>query len=772
MTSPKDLTPVEIIARIEQEEGVAYGINDAELSADRAKAIEYYLGEPFGNEIEGRSQVVSYDVQDTIESALPQLLKVFVSGDKVVQFNPRGQEDEEAAEQETDYLNYVVMEKNSGFSVFYTWFKDALLSKNGYVKVWYEEEYETEEESYRGLTDGQLSMLVQDENVTVLEHTAYPDPVASQQRNQAIEQLQQNPQAMQQLQQVIPEPMLHDVKISISKAEGCIKIQNVAPESIMVSIETPGLSLQKSRFVQHRERTTISELKEQGFDIPDDVEYSDNDFFFQEANARDLYSESSGGNQAAELSEEVLVKDTYILINGKRKRYVVVGQKIILAEDCEIVPFSCISPILMPHRHIGRSYSDLTMDIQLIKSALIRGQLDNMYLANNSRTAISNKVSIEDMLVSRPGGIVRVDGTPASEIMPMGVTPLPAASFTMVEYLDNAKEKRTGITAQNQGLDSDSLNKTARGMNMLMTASMMRLETVARLFAETGVKELFLMTHRLIRKNYTKPEIIQLRNKWVEIDPRNWKTRKDMSIAVGLGTGNKDVQLGHLTTILTAQERALPLGIATPKNIYNALSKLTQNAGFKNAEEFWTDPGDQPLPQQPNPEVIKAQAEQQALQLKAQLQMQTEQHKQEMQHQQILAQNQMEAEKTMLELQQTAELEKLKQQHEMAIAMQKMELDKYKTDTDNATKLTIANIGTQPFIDKATESAIKPVIDGLKQMIAETHLNTIHTIGSIEEQLNQPKEIVRDDQGKVIGVKQGNKVVKIKRDGTGNIVGL
>ena len=169
-------TDEELLSQIDNEENIAYGINDSQLSAERAEAIQYYLGEPFGNEIEGRSQVVSYDVQDTIESALPQLLKVFVSGDEVVRFEPKNPEDVPAAEQETDYINHVVMEKNNGFEIFYVWFKDALLSKNGYVKVYYEEEDDVEEEMYEGLTDEQLDMLVQDDNVEILEHEAYPDP--------------------------------------------------------------------------------------------------------------------------------------------------------------------------------------------------------------------------------------------------------------------------------------------------------------------------------------------------------------------------------------------------------------------------------------------------------------------------------------------------------------------------------------------------------------------------------------------------------------------
>lgn len=440
------LTDSEVIAKIEYEERIAYGINDSELSDQRAQAIKYYLGEPFGNEVEGRSQVVSYDVQDTVESSLPQLIKIFTSGDQVVRFDPKGPEDEQAAQQETDYINHLVMEKNNGFEVMYCWFKDALISKNAYIKVYAEEEYEEEEESYQGLTDAQLQMLVQDD-VEVLEHSAYPDQQAEQQQAQIAQQAQQMGQPIPPMP---PQPMLHDVKIKTTENKKCIKIKNVAPESIMVSVDTAGLRLCDSRFIQHRESSTIEELREQGFKVPDDVSSWEDDEWSLESNARDLYSEEF--DKTANEEGTVMVKDTYIKIDGERWRYVIVGQHVLLKEKTEIVPFACITPMIMPHRHIGRSYSDLTMDIQLIKSALIRGQLDNMYLSNNGRYAISDRVNLEDMLVSRPGGVVRVQGEPGNAILPLQHTPFPPTSFTMVEYMDTMKEKRTGVTAYNQGL--------------------------------------------------------------------------------------------------------------------------------------------------------------------------------------------------------------------------------------------------------------------------------------------------------------------------------
>jgi hypothetical protein len=213
--------------------------------------------------------------------------------------------------------------------------------------------------------------------------------------------------------------------------------------------------------------------------------------------------------------------------------------------------------------------------------------------------------------------------------MPLSHPPLPASSFGMVEYMDSMKEKRTGITAYNQGLDSNSLNKTATGVAQIMNASQQRIELVARTFAETGVKELFKLVHRLVRTTLTKPDIVRMRNKWVEIDPREWEDRNDLSISVGLGAGNKDQQLTHLMSILNMQKEAIQIGLTSPEKIFNALAKLTQNAGFKNPEEFWTNPANNPQqqdqPEKPSEAEIMIQGQLQIEQQKAQAQLQQEQ---------------------------------------------------------------------------------------------------------------------------------------------------
>jgi len=745
-----NLTPEELAARIEQEEGQAYGINDSQLSYERAEALNLYIGGKLGTEVEGRSQVVSYDVQDTIETALPQLIKIFVSGDEVVRFDPKSGEDEAAARQETEYINHVVMEKNNGYSIFYSWIKDALLSKNGYVKVWYEEEESCDTESYQGLSDEQLSMILSDPTVEVLEHSEYPDSIAQAAAQMHMQQMSQMGGPIQPTQPQVPN--LHDVKIKCSKKYGCIKIDNVAPESIMVAVDTKTVSLQGARFVQHREQMSKSEIEENGWEIPEgSVEESDR--FMDESNNRDLYSEKD-----YEEHKGYLVKDTYYRIDGKLKRYVVIGNKIVHEEDAEIIPFACITPMVMPHRHIGRSYADLTKDIQVIKSTMIRGQLDNMYLSNNGRYAISDRVNLEDMLTSRPGGVVRVQGGDlAGALMPLSHTPFPPTSFSMIEYLDAMKEKRTGVMAQSQVLDANSLHKTATGVQLLMTASQARLELVARTIAETGVKELFMLVHRLVRKYYTKPDIVRLRNEWVEVDPREWKDRKDMTVSVGLGTGNKDQQLAHIVTILQAQREAIQIGVASPQNIYNALVKLTQNAGFKNPEEFWTDPAKAP-PQEPkpDPEMIKAQGQMQIEQMKIQakereIQINAEAEAQkaqlQLQHEQVRSQNDVTIEQAKIQAQ--MELERWKAQLEAETALRKTqmqleadkEIEMIKAQNDAAIQLKQHSMELGGMLEKVKGSQgsdqSQAVIQGLQAVI---------------QSLNSPKQIVRDANGRAVGV--------------------
>jgi hypothetical protein len=641
------LSDAEVVSAIEAEEARAYGLLSSELFEQREQAMDRYLGRPYGDEVVGRSQIVSSDVADAVEWVLPSLLKIFISGDEIVRFDPKGPEDEEQAKQESDFINYTVMEKNTAFLTFNTWFKDALLQKNGYVKAYWYNTSDVRLEEYKGLTQEELKYIVEDDDVEIVGQSQYPDPEATAAAMQAL-QAGQPPIPPDQI------PQLTDVKIRRKQPDEYVRFEAVPPEEVLVSTRARSVSLQECPFVQHRSRKTISELRAMGYDLPDDI--ADNTSDETESNARNRFGEDSYTDEAADPSmREVWYRENWIRIDrdgdgvAELRRVCVVGTTLLHDEETDVVNLACLTPIVMPHRHIGLSYYDLIQDLARIKTILMRNFLDNLYLQNNGRNAIDkNNVNLEDMLVSRPGGLVRTDGPPGQSIMPIVTPDMSGPVLQGLEYIDGVKENRTGVTKYNQGLDANTLNKTASGINQIMTASQARIEMIARCFAETGVKELFWLVHKLTLQHSTREQKIKLRNKWVAVNPREWVDRYNLSINVGLGTGNKDQQLLHLNAILQMQIQALPQGMSTLQNIRNTLGKIVNNSGFKNDHEFFGDAPPQPPPPQPPPEVqvaqITAQAQQQISQAHDQNQYQIVQMQSQIKHQTDLAIETMKAE--------------------------------------------------------------------------------------------------------------------------------
>jgi hypothetical protein len=591
----------EILAIVELEETEAYGYVSGTLSHERAENLRYFNSEPFGNEEDGRSQVVLSEVADVIEGIMPSLCKLFAGGDDVVKFEPRNGEDIPLSEQETEYCNYIATQKNPWFRIFYVWAKDALIQKVGYVKVYWEEVSEVMEERYRALSDMEMTMILQDKNLEIIEH-------------EQSEVLEQTPQGM------VPV-LLHNIKVKYTEKYGKICIENIPPEELLVSTKCRSPNPKDADFVEHRTQRTISSLREAGYKVEDEVrdDWNANDY---ESYERDLFDENDYHDDRNDPAmRRVWVRDVYIKLDidgdgiAELSRLVIVGKTILEQSKCEFIPFSAITPYITPHRHVGRAVADLVKDLQLIKSTVMRTELDGAFLSLHGRHAINqDRVDLDDMLTSRAGGVVRVKGDPAGAILPLSNPHPIGQGFSLLEYLDTIKENRTGVTKYNQGLDSQSLNKTATGISKIMNAAQERILLIARVFAETGVKELFLNIHALTRLYQNKPEVIRLRNKWVEVDPRDWKKRADMVVSVGLGTGDKDAQLQHLNLIGQYMQQAAQMGIVTPKNVYNLGAKIIQNAGYKMPEDFITDPeGENVPPKSPTPEQIQEGVEKMAM---------------------------------------------------------------------------------------------------------------------------------------------------------------
>tara|TARA_R100000781_G_scaffold55256_2_gene35999 strand:- start:1985 stop:4168 length:2184 start_codon:yes stop_codon:yes gene_type:complete len=620
MAKGKPLTEPEVTAVLQSEINASLGYIGSDITTQRQKSLEYYFGEPFGNEQEGRSQVVSTDVSDVVESILPTLLRTFAASDDVVRCDPVTAEDEEVAKQATDYLNYVFNKDNDGFVALYTLFKDALIQKNGIAKIYWNTSEKREQETYEKLSDDEYTMLIDEDGVEVKEHSEYSDEDAITAKQKMMEQTD-DPMLMQQIEDQ-PVPMLHDCVITRIETFGKVKIEAIPPEEFL--IERRAKSLQDANFLAHRTTQTRSQLIEAGFDadlvnsLPSDISDKYNEEKITRYNNLDYDYDSNAGEAS---TDEITVFECYAKMDvegdgiAKLRKVTMAGTggySILDDELCDSIPFISITPIMVPHRFFGRSVSEMTEDLQLIKSTVMRQLLDNMYLTNNNRVAVMDgQVNLDDLLTNRPGGVVRTKGSPGQVMMPMQTQTINQQAFPLLEYLDTVREQRTGITRYSQGMDADSLNKTATGVNVILTQAQMRVELIARIFAETGVKDMFGKIFELVVKHQDKERIIKIRNSFVPFRPMEWRNRCNVSINVGLGTGSRDQQLSILNNILQTQLKALELQ-GTPagpmvnlRNIYNTLSKIVENAGLKNTGLFFTDPDvgmqQMPPPQPPQP---------------------------------------------------------------------------------------------------------------------------------------------------------------------------
>lgn len=683
-----------LLAAIERHEANSetYG----NLQEDRTQALDYYFGKPMGNEVEGRSQVVARTVWDTVEWIKPQLADVFCSGEEIVSFAPKSPDDVKAAEQESDYVNHIVTQRNNWFEVWYSWAHDALIQKTGYVKAYWDDEDDITSERYERLTNDEYALLMQDPAVEVVEHSeetviSEPNPMLAQQMLQAGQR---------------PQPIVevfHSVRLERKKPRNTVRIENVAPEYIRVSQDARGLSLQDERlpFVQHAEPRTISELRAQGLDVPDDINDGGDSMSDWEESLRDDYTpfRDREGEETDHSMRRVLVRETWMRVdfNGdgraELRHIIVVGKTVLLNEETDHVPLVALCPAPLSHRHYGLSMADAVMDLQRIQTALMRGALDNQYLANNGRYAVDeNNVNLDDMLDSRPGGIVRVTGQPGAAILPLTHSTTGQVALPMLEYVDRIGQKRTGVNEQTQGLDPNALNKTATGAQILMSAAQQRIKFIARIFAETGVKALFQLVHQLTLQHSRQAELVRLRGEWVPVDPRTWVKRNDLQISMNLGLGDRAQQLAFLSSVRQMQMEGLQIGVANPGNVFNTQARMMRAAGYKDVTEFFQDPRQMP-PQQPPPDPVQVQIqlEQARAQAQAQAQMAIEQMRQQADAQKFQAEQQFKAQAEAAKLQadqmrKQAELEvqaandlrdaeRARMQAEMDAQLERMKLD-------------------------------------------------------------------------------------------------
>ena len=599
---------------------------DSELSPVRARAIQYYRGEPFGNEEEGRSQVVSTDVRDTINGIMPSLMKVFFGSKKIVNFVPRNPEDVAAAEQATDYINYIFTNDNNGFLICHSIFKDALRGALGVAKYVWEEKVEVKTEYYTGLDESGLSVLMSEPDVvgsaiSSMDDPSYQPPVDPMTGQPMLDPMTGEP---------MPAPQIYSIELKRETKNGRVRVEAVPPEEFL--IDRRARSVEDATLVAHRRMMRVSDLVALGYDkeeVESQVgvyELDSNDEYI----ARNPYAQTYGPGGTQD-DKRVLYCESYVRVDydndgiSELRKICTVGPsyKMVMNEPCSHSPFAIFCPDPEPHALIGLSIFDMTADLQKIKSSIMRNMLDSLSLAIHPRVGVvEGQVNMDDVLNTEVGGVIRM--RQAGAVQPFSIPFVGQAAFPMLGYLDEVRETRTGMSKASMGLDADALQSTTRAaVAATVSAAQQHLELIARIFSETGMRALFRGILKLVVENQDRARVVRLRNQWVPIDPRSWDANMDVEIDVALGGGTEEQKVAVLTAIAQKQEQILQtMGpqnqLVTPLQYRNTLVRIVQASGYKNADEFFSNPAmmpppPQPPPPPPDPAMILAEVERQKI---------------------------------------------------------------------------------------------------------------------------------------------------------------
>ena len=562
---------------------------DNTVSPVRASATKYYRGEPFGNEEEGRSQVVSMDVRDTVQAIMPSLMRIFHGSDRTVEYVPQSAEDVASAKQATEYANYVINRDNNGFLHMHAAFKDALIRKVGVLKCYWDDQTKFETHNLTGLDDNALAALMAD-----------PDAEVGMVASEMVGEPQIDPMTGQ----IVPPPAIHAVQVTYTHPDGRVRLEAVPPEEFLISREAK--SIEESDYVAHRRILTVSELVAMGYDY-EEVESLSSSHEDMTTNVERLTRNAQLDNELNERNDpamrKVLYVENYIKVDydgdgiAELRKVCTAGDanKILMNEPCAMVPFASFCPDPEAHDFFGMSIADTVADIQRIKSNIMRNTLDSLAMSIHPRMAVTEgMVNIEDAMSTEVGSVIRQRQAGGVQMLAMPFVGREA--FPVLQYMDELKEARTGISKASAGLDAGALqSSTAAAVNATVSAAQQHIEMIARIFAETGMKQLYRIVLHLLTTHQDQPRMVRLTNEFVPIDPRAWNANMDVSINIALGKGSDTERMMMLKQIGDMQKEAITqMGPINPLTdmvkLSNTLKAMTELAGFKDASQFWSDP--------------------------------------------------------------------------------------------------------------------------------------------------------------------------------------
>lgn len=613
---------------------------DEEISDDRTKGLKYFRGDKLGNEVRGRSQVVSTDVRDAIEWTLPSLMRVFFQGEDPVIINGVTDDDAKQAKNAQRWVKHVLTRMNGGFMLYYTWFKDALMKKNGFVSAYWSTETKVYNEVFEGLTKPDYELLTADSTYEVqeVEEVTLPNSI----------------RYSPDLPPLIAEITLYNVKAKHTIDENSLVLEGIEPEDLFVPEDT--VSAKNSRFWLHRPRKTLSEIREVGYKVSDDVtedvlpaeNLSTTEIMEKHRHGYDPLRDAQGASDSTgidpsmkkvyfyKMDIKVDLDDTGI---AQWWRICRVGDEIVEKERILYPMYPSLTPYPNSHMLFGDSYADIIGAFQELKTSMHRIVLDYIYYSTNPRAELamgtwSDEFTFDDWINNAPNSMVRVreKGT----VTPIYPAPLQPQVLSLLEYWESQKEGRIGVTRYSAGLDGDSLNKTATGVTSIMQAASERIELVARIFAETGVKDLVktILDLTVEYPEMSDPLISRLNdNEGEPLSAESVRGSFDFTITVGTGSGDRAQIMTGLLNVFQMYEKMIEWGagptaekrLVSWRNLHNLVTEYIKMSGLQNTNDFTTDPEaprrpDESPPPPPQKDAQTIATEQQGQYLQAELQ--------------------------------------------------------------------------------------------------------------------------------------------------------
>ncbi len=668
---PEQLTEDDLKAILKANWADAKRYCDDELAPLRDTATAYYNGEPFGNEEQGRSQVVMTEVRDTVHAIMPSLMRVFTGTEQALEFSAQGPDDTEQAKQATDYTRFVVFDLCEGFLALHAAFKDALVRKSGTLKWWWDTEQHERGEEYQGLTDDQLAQVANAPGANVVAVTSRPatpeelaalgamapaaglNPAAlslaaaqappgamPEALAQQAPPLPPSPQNMPQPEEVGPTgaaagaptpagqaatpappgvgaqplpqapppppapPTLHDVTVRYTTIKGVPRIAAVPPEEFLIA--RAARSVRSARYVAHRRLITQSELIALGypFEQIDALPSFGGNAVSDETRRRNkaLRTPTTVSANHDRSTRNILYVEHFLYVDldgdgiAELVRVCTGGSDLELLHAARVpsLPFAVLCPDPEAHQVIGQCIADLTMDLQRIKSSVMRATLDSLAQAIFPRTAIvENQVNVEDALNTEAGGIIRM--RQPGMVQELQKSFLGGDALGVIGYLDATREGRTGISRASQGLSAEYLQSTTpTAIQATVSASQDHIDMIARLFGETGLRDLYEGVLDMMARNQDRATAMLLRGKWVPVDPRPWLQKFKVRCTVGIGRGSAQERRAALAAIAGKQEQLLQtLGpsnpVVTVGQYANTIRSMVALAGWKDTGLFLND---------------------------------------------------------------------------------------------------------------------------------------------------------------------------------------